>query len=191
MSEIRVAGKVKDSIVDGPGLRYTLFTQGCPHNCKGCHNPETHNFNGGKVENSEDIFEDILLDKGIRGVTFSGGDPFLQAEKLLPLAKQIKEYGFELAAYSGWTFEQLYSNCVPCSRELLNYIDVLIDGKFILEQKSLELSFRGSKNQRIVNVPKSLKNGYAIISDDKDWLGKEYIDKADPFAPKNIKEMGK
>jgi len=187
--EIRIAGTVKDSIVDGPGLRFTLFTQGCPHHCPGCHNPNTHDLGGGKIATLDEIYKELKSDKGITGVTFSGGDPFWQAKKLLPLAKQIKEDGYELAMYSGWTFEQLNDDIVPGAKELLAYADILVDGRFILEQKSLELSFRGSKNQRIVDVQKSLQLGFAVSSNNPEWNYKERIYE-DEFAPKNIHDFG-
>lgn len=189
--ELRIAGLVKDSIVDGPGLRFTIFTQGCPHNCKGCHNPKTHDFRGGKVVSINYIYNELKSDRGATGITFSGGEPFAQTKNLIPLAKLIKQDGYELASYSGYTFEELYSGKIPGARELLGYIDILIDGKFILEQRSLELSFRGSKNQRIIDVPKSLKMGFAVETNRIDWLGKEYkSDIIDEFSPKNIREMG-
>lgn len=189
--EVRIAGLVKDSIVDGPGLRFTIFTQGCPHHCKGCHNPKTHDFKGGKLVTSEYILKEIASDRGATGITLSGGEPFCQAKVLAPLAKQLKQMGYEVASYSGWTFEELNSGKIPFAKELLENIDILIDGKFILEQRSLELSFRGSKNQRIIDVPKSLKAGFAIETNRIDWLGKEYtLDKFDEFAPKDIKAMG-
>ena len=189
--ELRIAGLVKDSIVDGPGLRFTIFTQGCPHNCKGCHNPKTHDFRGGKVVSVNYIYNELKSDRGVTGITFSGGEPFAQTKNLIPLAKLIKQDGYELASYSGYTFEELNSGKIPGARELLGYIDILIDGKFILEQRSLELSFRGSKNQRIIDVPKSLKMGFAVETNRIDWLGKEYkSDIIDEFSPKNIREMG-
>lgn len=191
-NDLRIAGLIKDSIVDGPGLRFTVFTQGCPHHCKGCHNPKTHDFKGGRIVSIDYIFNELKSDRGATGVTFSGGEPFSQAQKLIPLAKKIREAGYDLASYSGWTFEELYSGKIPGARELLGYIDVLIDGKFILEERSLELSFRGSKNQRLIDVPKSLKMGFAVETNRIDWLGKEYkFDVLDEFAPKNIKDMGK
>ena len=191
MSEgkIKVAGFAKDSIVDGPGLRFTLFTQGCPHNCKGCHNKDTHDFNGGKEYSVDEIFNEILQDKGISGVTFSGGEPFCQAEKLLPLAKKIKEKGFELAIYSGFTFEELFNIKLPYVKDLLKEADILIDGRFKIEEKSLDISFRGSKNQRILDVKKSLMSERAVWTNSMQWLYKELAPK-DEYAPKDIKAMG-
>ena len=146
-----------DSIVDGEGLRAVLWTQGCSHNCKGCHNPETHDFNKGvlvEVDEVKQLIEDLTLQDGI---TFSGGDPFFQPEPCIEIAKFAKEEGLNVWAYTGFLFEDLIKN--EKMREFLNYVDVLVDGKFELDNKSLNLKFRGSTNQRIINVPRSLKMG--------------------------------
>lgn len=144
-----------DSIVDGEGLRAVLWTQGCSHNCKGCHNPETHDFNKGilvDVEKVKDLIKDLKLQDGI---TLSGGDPFFQPEACLEIAKFAKEQGLNVWAYTGFLFEDLIK--MPKMVDLLKYVDVLVDGKFELENKSLNVKFRGSTNQRIINVKKSLK----------------------------------
>lgn len=169
MAKLRISGCVNDSIVDGPGLRFTLFTQGCPHNCPGCHNPQTHDFKGGYNASIKKIFAQIKANPLLSGVTFSGGEPFVQAKTLVPLAKMIKEAGLELACYTGFVFEQLTSDQVKGARELLNYIDVLIDGKFVLSQRSLDLAFKGSKNQRTINVPQSLKEGKVVLEKSERW----------------------
>lgn len=169
MAKLRISGCVNDSIVDGPGLRFTLFTQGCPHNCPGCHNPQTHDFKGGYNASIKKIFAQIKANPLLSGVTFSGGEPFMQAKTLVPLAKMIKEAGLELACYTGFVFEQLASDQVKGARELLNYIDVLIDGKFVLSQRSLDLAFKGSKNQRTINVPQSLKEGKVVLEKSERW----------------------
>lgn len=169
MAKLRISGCVNDSIVDGPGLRFTLFTQGCPHNCPGCHNPQTHDFKGGYNASIKKIFAQIKANPLLSGVTFSGGEPFMQAKTLVPLAKMIKEAGLELACYTGFVFEQLASDQVKGARELLNYIDVLIDGKFVLSQRSLDLAFKGSKNQRTINVSQSLKEGKVVLEKSERW----------------------
>ena len=169
MAKLRISGCVNDSIVDGPGLRFTLFTQGCPHNCPGCHNPQTHDFKGGYNASIKKIFAQIKANPLLSGVTFSGGEPFVQAKTLVPLAKMIKEAGLELACYTGFVFEQLASDQVKGARELLNYIDLLIDGKFVLSQRSLDLAFKGSKNQRTINVPQSLKEGKVVLEKSERW----------------------
>ena len=169
MKKLRISGIVNDSIVDGPGLRLCVFTQGCPHHCPGCHNPQTHDFKRKKKISIRKIEKDILANPLLTGITFSGGEPFIQAKQLLPLAKFIKEKGLELASYTGFLFEELYNNKVPFARELLNYIDVLIDGKFVLAQRSLNLKFKGSKNQRTIDVQASLKEGKAVLSTNEKW----------------------
>ena len=158
--KIRVAGFENDSIVDGPGFRLAVFTQGCPHHCPGCHNPETHPFDGGQEVDTERIVkamrEDILLD----GLTLSGGEPFCQPEPCAELARQAHALGLNVWSYSGFTFEQLLEE--PEVLPLLKETDVLVDGRFVLEQRTLELRFRGSKNQRLIDVKRSLEAGEAV-----------------------------
>ncbi len=164
MKNLRIAGVVNESIVDGKGIRYTIFVQGCPHHCEGCHNPQTHDFSGGNEITIQQLLKDIQKDPLLSGVTFSGGEPFCQPEALAALGKEIKALGLDITIYSGYTFEELWlmSEKNKAIRELLEIADILIDGKFILEQKSLMLKFRGSKNQRIIDVPKSITAGKAI-----------------------------
>lgn len=167
---IDLAGITGDSIVDGPGIRTTVFCQGCPHHCPGCHNPETWEFGCGTAMEETDILEIVESNPLCHGVTFSGGEPFSQAEGFLKLARLLKEKGYEVASYSGFTFEQLM-NGTQAQRELLSTIDILIDGPFLMEERSLELNFRGSRNQRIINVPESLKVGEAVPETSGRWLG--------------------
>ncbi|MDR1693654.1 MAG: anaerobic ribonucleoside-triphosphate reductase activating protein [Lactobacillaceae bacterium] len=155
MDSIRIAGVVTDSIVDGPGVRYTIFTQGCSHKCPGCHNPQTHDYNGGILVSIEDIIKDIESFKYIKGVTFSGGEPFDQPKPLAAFIDKLKSKGYHILAFSGYTFEQLSKN--PEKFEALKKIDVLIDGKFDINLKSLDLKFRGSGNQRMIDVQETLK----------------------------------
>lgn len=169
MAKLRISGLMNDSIVDGPGLRYTIFTQGCPHNCEGCHNPQTHPFKGGKMINIKKIKKEIVSSHLLSGVTLSGGEPFMQAKALLPIAKFVKEQGLELACYTGFVFEYLTNGQIPFAKELLQYIDILIDGKFVISQKSLDLKFKGSKNQRTIDVQKSLKENKVILSQNPKW----------------------
>ena len=164
MSELRISGIVPESIVDGPGIRYTVFVQGCPHHCEGCHNPQTHDFEGGRLVDIADIINEIQRNPLLSGATFSGGEPFCQPEVLFELGKAIKETGLNLVCYSGYTFEELL--VLPAIKELLSLTDILIDGKFVLKEKSLMLKFRGSKNQRIIDVKKSLDKGEAVILED-------------------------
>ncbi|MCM1506219.1 MAG: anaerobic ribonucleoside-triphosphate reductase activating protein [Ruminococcus flavefaciens] len=162
MSEIRIAGTVNDSIVDGDGIRFTIFTQGCPHKCTGCHNPQTHDFNGGTLINTSELLEKIKSNPLLDGVTFSGGEPFCQAHELAVLGGQIKALGLNITTYTGYTFEELYNRKNPHWDELLSVTDVLIDGKFIQELKDWTIKFRGSSNQRYIDCPASLKAGKAI-----------------------------
>ncbi len=146
---IRIAGVVRESIVDGDGIRFTLFTQGCYHNCKGCHNPETHDVNGGYLVSVEKVLAEIDKNPLLSGITFSGGDPILQADKLIPLAKGVVERGLNCYIYSGYTLEELL--CMGDDvLELLSLCDTLIDGKFVEAEKDLTLQYRGSRNQRVI-----------------------------------------
>ena len=165
-----LAGIVNDSIVDGPGIRMTVFAQGCPHHCEGCHNPETWDFGCGTSMEEERIVEIVGTNPLCRGVTFSGGEPFAQAEAFAKLAKLLKSKGYEVASYSGYTFEQLMNGTTP-QKELLSAIDVLIDGPFVLAERSLEVPFRGSRNQRIIDVKSSLAAGEAVCITKGRWAG--------------------
>ena len=157
--KIRLASKelLVDSIVDGEGLRSVIWTQGCSHHCKECHNPETWDFNTGTLVDIEDIKKEIDNLSLQDGITLSGGDPFFQAKACTEIAKYAKEKGLNVWAYTGFLFENLLK--VEDMKELLKYVDVLVDGPFEIDKKSLTLSYRGSSNQRIINVPKSLKDG--------------------------------
>lgn len=166
MSDIlRISGIAEESIVDGKGLRYTIFTQGCPHRCKGCHNPATHDFTGGTEATIFSLYQDICKNPLLSGVTFSGGEPFCQPAPLAKLAKMLHQKGFNIITYTGYTLEQLLSMQNPDIKDLLLQTDILIDGKFELAQKDLSLSFRGSKNQRILDVKQSLTLGEPIWAD--------------------------
>ena len=167
---LNLAGILEDSIVDGPGIRTTFFAQGCPHRCPGCHNPETWSFDGGTLMDEETALQVVRSNPLCKGVTFSGGEPFAQAAAFAKLAHLLKEQGYEVASYSGYTFEQLLEGTAE-QQELLKAIDILIDGPFLLAERSLELNFRGSKNQRILNVPKSLANGSPVTEISPRWLG--------------------
>lgn len=152
MAKIRLAGVIRESIVDGPGIRFTVFTQGCPHKCKGCHNPQTHDFNGGYFTDTDVIFEELKKDPLLQGVTFSGGEPFMQPRPLLELAKKAHSIGLNVMAYTGFLYETLKKQAEsdPYIDLLLKEVDILVDGPFIQEQKTLMIPFRGSKNQRML-----------------------------------------
>lgn len=162
--EIRISGTVCESIVDGPGLRYVVFVQGCPHNCPGCHNPQTHDFGGGRIVDTDMILAECIEDPLIKGVTFSGGEPFCQAEPLYVLGKQLKERGYDLWCYSGWTYSELLRKAEreDYTAKLLSILDVLVDGRYIQERRTLSLPFRGSENQRLIDVKASIAENMVI-----------------------------
>lgn len=167
---LNLSGLVSDSIVDGPGIRTTIFSQGCPHHCPGCHNPETWDFGCGTDMEVERLVEIVRSNPLCRGVTFSGGEPFAQPEGFAKLARLLKEKGYEVASYTGFTFEELLAGSEG-QKQLLQTLDILIDGPFLQAEKSLEIAFRGSRNQRILDVPKSLAAGEAVQTTSKRWLG--------------------
>lgn len=158
---VRISGTIGESIVDGPGIRYTIFTQGCPHACTGCHNPQTHDFAGGQEVTLDDLLQDILQNPMISGVTFSGGEPFVQAAPLAVLAQALRQRGKHLMIYSGYTLEELLALGAD-ARALLEQCDLLVDGRYEETQRSLLLRFRGSSNQRVLDVPRSLAQGEAV-----------------------------
>lgn len=167
---LELSAIVTDSIVDGPGIRATVFCQGCPHHCAGCHNPETWEFGCGTPMAVETVLTIIQDNPLCRGVTFSGGEPFAQAEGFARLAQLLKADGYEIASYTGYTFEQLLRG-TPEQKALLDAIDILIDGPFIQAEKSLEVPFRGSRNQRILDVKQSLAAGRAVQTQSPRWNG--------------------
>lgn len=171
---MRLFGFVGDSIVDGPGLRCVVFCQGCPHACPECHNPNSHSFLSGEIVSVDSVYQRILQYPLCKGVTFSGGEPFCQAESLCILAKQLKQDGKELAAYSGYTFEELM-NGSAAQRELLSLLDILVDGPFLANQKNLNLRFRGSANQRIIRVQESLTQNSVVLENASRWVGDSQI----------------
>ena len=154
---MRIAGIVNDSIVDGPGLRLAIFAQGCPHHCPGCHNPESHDFAGGSDMDTEKIIARMDANPLLDGITLTGGEPFEQPDACRILADAAHARGLNVWAYSGYTFEQLCA--VPEKRRLLEACDVLGDGPFLLAERSLDLRFRGSKNQRVLKVAELLAGG--------------------------------
>ena len=165
--EIRLAAPIQyDSIVDGEGMRAVLWTQGCPHNCEGCHNPMTHDFKGGFLTDTEELQQELKDNiKYQDGLTLSGGDPFMQAKAVCEIAKFVKGLNKNVWAYTGFTFEQLMdiSKIKPEILELLNNVDVLVDGKFVKSLKSLDLYYMGSRNQRVIDVKKSLKENRVVL----------------------------
>lgn len=158
---IRIAGLVNDSIVDGPGFRMAVFTQGCPHRCEGCHNPQTWDKDGGKVVEINEIVEQMRKNPLLSGLTLSGGEPFMQLRPCAALAGAAKKMGLNVWCYTGYTWEKLWG--WPYARLLLSQIDVLVDGPFVLAEKSLELPWRGSRNQRLIDVQASLREERMVL----------------------------
>ena len=175
MLKIRLAAPLQsDSILDGEGIRTIVWTQGCAHNCKGCQNPSTHSFDGGYLENIDTLKKELKELKGQTGITLSGGDPMYQPEACLELCKFARSIGLDVWCYTGFTFEQLLimSEKNKTMLDLLNNIDVIVDGKFDMNLRSYDAIFRGSTNQRIIDVKQSLNNGEVV-------LVQKYIKKAE------------
>lgn len=150
-NKIKISGIVKESTVDGPGFRYVVFTQGCPHHCKGCHNPQTHSFDGGSYIDIDTILEDVKKNPLLRGVTISGGEPFMQAKKIAKLLSKIDRKKLSTIVYTGFLYEDLLNNANENNgyMDLLKQADLLIDGKFEEDLMDENLLFRGSSNQRV------------------------------------------
>ena len=167
MKALRLAGVIRESIVDGPGIRLGIFAQVCPHKCPGCHNPATHDPEGGYDSDPQQILEAIRENPILQGVTFSGGDPFLQADGFAQLAREIHALGLSVITYTGYTMEQLLAGIDehPGWRKLLEETDTLIDGPFLLSEKSMLLPFRGSRNQRVLDPRASLAAGKPVEKD--------------------------
>ena len=168
---LRLYGTAPDSIVDGPGLRFAVFVQGCSHGCPGCHNPESQPFVGGMIERVDDLVAQITANKLVQGVTISGGEPFEQAAACAELARRCRAHGLNVWTYSGYTFEQLSAG-VPdvTARDLLDATDVLVDGPFVQQLHSYDLPWRGSSNQRLIDIPASRKAGRVVV-----WETQQYI----------------
>ena len=160
--KIRLASPLQpDSIVDGEGIRTVIWTQGCKHHCTGCHNAGTWNFEDGFEVTTDEVKKELSLLKGQQGITLSGGDPLFQAKACTEIAKYAKEIGLDVWCYTGFTFERLLQH--KDALELLKYVDVLVDGPFILKERSLNIDFRGSRNQRIIDVKASLEAQKPIL----------------------------
>lgn len=163
--KLRIAGVQKESIVDGPGIRYVVFTQGCPHKCKGCHNPQTHDFNGGKDISIDELVSDIKKNPMIKGVTISGGEPFFQAKQVSKLIDNLQDKNYDYMVYTGYQYENLVQNANENNgyMDLLSRTDILMDGKFVEELKNENTIFRGSTNQRAIECKNSLETGNLTI----------------------------
>ena len=162
---MRIAGIVRESIVDGPGIRFAVFCQGCPHHCRGCHNPETHDFQGGEDVSIHRILEEIDKNPLLKGVTFSGGEPLCQTPAFAALAEEVKKRGLTITLFTGYTLEQLVEIAKgdPDLRRIMRCTDLLIDGPYIERERDLTLQFRGSRNQRLIDLPKTREQGRIVF----------------------------
>lgn len=167
---IRLAGIARESIVDGPGIRFTIFAQGCPHHCIGCHNPDTHDFSGGSEIHTDKLLEEIDKNPLLAGVTFSGGEPFSQPDSFNVLAKEVKKRKLNIVIFTGYTYEELESmgnHHNTNIKALLDLTDILIDGRFLNEERDLTLQFRGSSNQRVIDMNATRESGSIILWKDE------------------------
>ena len=167
---ISLSGVTGDSIVDGPGLRLTIFTQGCLHHCPGCHNPQTHDPEGGSWADTEDILAAAAENPLLDGITLSGGDPFLQPVPCLALAEGAHKIGLNVWTYTGYTWEALLEENDAEKLALLKETDVLVDGPFLLAERSLELRFCGSRKQRLIDVKKSLAEDKVVLWEEPSYF---------------------
>ncbi|NJD03275.1 MAG: anaerobic ribonucleoside-triphosphate reductase activating protein [Ruminiclostridium sp.] len=165
ISMLQIAGLVKESIVDGPGFRFVVFTQGCKHHCPGCHNPHTHSFEGGTSVSVDSLLEQILKNPLLDGITLSGGEPFEQAGVCAELAAKVHASGLNVMTYTGYTVEVIQNSSREGWRSLLGETDILVDGRFELDKKNLLLKFKGSENQRIIDVKKTLRDERVVLAE--------------------------
>ena len=182
---IRLAADLQsDSIVDGPGLRTVIWTQGCPHHCKGCQNPQTWDFEGGGLVPIKDVLEAINELECQTGITFSGGDPMAQPEACNEIAKYCKEKGYNIWVYTGYTYEELMklSKTKPIYKKFLSNIDVLVDGRFVLAERDLSLLFRGSRNQRLIDVQKTLATGEITLFDEQAYNEEKMFERTQVYV---------
>lgn len=165
-NQVLLAGILPESLVNGTGLRRVLFAQICKHNCPGCFNPDTHSELGGEWFNIDTLIQNIQTSPLISGVTFSGGDPFEQANQFAHIAQAVRTPNFDIWCYTGYTYEYILEHQTTQLgwQDLLHNIDILVDGPFIQSQHDPNLKYRGSSNQRIINVPQSLKLGKIILA---------------------------
>jgi len=170
---LQVAGIKRESLFDGPGIRMTLFVQGCPRDCYGCHNPETRDPHGGVEMDIKEVLEYINKSQNLDGITYSGGEPFMQAEPLAVLGQEIKRLGLHLITYTGYTFEEIWERSVysESDADLLRATQILVDGPYLHDEKELNFPFKGSKNQRIIDVASSLQKGYPVTISHELWGG--------------------
>ena len=167
--QIRIAGYEPESIVDGPGYRFAVFAQGCPHGCPECHNPQTHDAFGGKLVDTQEIIAHLGKNPLVRGVTLSGGEPMLQPQALCEIASAAKERGMSVWCYTGYTLEELLKENRADRMQLLHLVDVLVDGPFVAALRSLDLLYCGSSNQRLIAMKKTLESGKICLFEPDVW----------------------
>lgn len=155
---MRIYGLVQDSIVDGPGLRFSCFVQGCPHHCPGCHNPDSHDPAGGTEMTADEVIAQMLSNPLTSGLTLTGGEPFAQAADCLTIAQAAHAHGLNVMAYTGWTYEHLMQDGSEAQKALLAEVDILVDGPFLIAERTLNLPWRGSRNQRVIDM-REAQNG--------------------------------
>ncbi len=165
--QIRIASTIAESIVDGPGIRYVVFTQGCPHHCPGCHNPSTHDFNQGKLIEIDELINDMKKYPYMSGLTISGGEPFAQDVALLELINKYHQLykNKNILIFTGYTYEELKEKHSNIVEEIFAKIDYLIDGRYVASLRDLSLVYRGSSNQRIIDMKKTYNNTQIVIKE--------------------------
>ena len=170
---MKIAGLIQDSIVDGPGIRFVVFTQGCDIDCKGCHNPDAIDISGGTEMTVDEIISEMRSNPLTDGLTLSGGEPFMQAADCTLVAAAAHESGIDVWVYSGNSFEELINRAKsePDVEALLNQTDILVDGRFILSERTLSARWRGSKNQRVIDVKSSLSAGTVTLWEPENYMG--------------------
>lgn len=164
--KLRLAGITRESVVDGPGIRVVIYAQGCPHGCPGCQNPNTHDPNGGKLFDVRQVVQMIRSVPIAQGVTFSGGEPFAQAEAFAELGHMLKSFSLDIVTYTGYVWDDLANSSSAAWHDLLSLTTLLIDGPFSEDERDLSLAFRGSGNQRIIDVAKSLQENSPVAVND-------------------------
>lgn len=160
---LRIVRIVEGTSVDGPGLRTSIYFAGCHHHCPGCHNPQTWDFGSGNAMSVEEVMATVRYNNF--NVTFSGGDPLYSADAIIPLAEAIKDDGYNIWCYTGFTFEDIMKKGTDAQRRLLGMIDVLVDGPYIESLRNTDLRFRGSENQRLIDVGASLSSSIITLTD--------------------------
>ena len=167
--EIRLAGIVEESIVDGPGYRMAVFVQGCPHGCPGCHNPMTHDPAGGYLADTDAIVAKLGKNPLVRGVTLTGGEPMMQAAALCEIAAAAQAKGMSVWCYTGYTLEALAKERNDDRMRLLGLVDVLVDGPYIARERSLDLLYCGSRNQRLIDMRRTRETGAICLFEPETW----------------------